>query len=336
MFFELQTKWRVQLLEQPVLCEVFPVIFLTSQYLSPLLVLGFTVERYISICHPFQRERFCTTRRAVWTIATLAVSSLLLNSVQAYFWIYQPPSALSKDGAGGVCTIRPEVMANGMGSLWSVWSWVTEMLVFGLVPLAILLLNGLVIRETRKMAEHGRALQRSTKRPTSRDSVKRSTPSATTIMLLAVSFYLIITTLPVTICYVLYLGFPQGDAKMTPDERATDPTWKRFHAYHSVRMTVEELGMSHYACNLYIYLATGRIFRCELIRVMSRVFCRHLANARRNTAERRHLPNRYAHTPLEDRRRMKDGSSRRRGEELGPTTYEASSLRRTAMTDRDS
>lgn len=328
MFFELQTKWRVRLLEQPVLCEVFPVFFLTSQYLSPLLVLGFTVERYISICHPFQRERFCTTRRAVWTIATLAVSSLLLNSVQAYFWVYQPPAAFAKDGSGGVCTVRDEVTANGMGSVWSVWSWVTEMLVFGLVPLAILLLNGLVIRETRRMAEHGRELQRSIKRPTSHDSVKRSTPSATTIMLLAVSFYLIITTLPVTICYVLYLGFPEGDPEMTSEQRATDTTWKRFYAYNGVRMTVEELGMSHYACNFYIYLATGRIFRRELVRVMSRVFCRHLANDRRNSTERRSLPNNRAYT-LEDRRRMKDGSRRSKALVSTTVTTDDASLRQT-------
>jgi len=46
------------------------------RYLSPLLVLGFTVERYISVCHPFQRHRFCTTRRALMTVAALTTLSL--------------------------------------------------------------------------------------------------------------------------------------------------------------------------------------------------------------------------------------------------------------------
>jgi len=36
-----------------------------------------------------------------------------------------------------------------MASVWSVWSWITELLVFGAVPLAILLLNVLVIREVQ-------------------------------------------------------------------------------------------------------------------------------------------------------------------------------------------
>ena len=41
-------------------------------------------------------------------------------------------------------------------------------------------------------------------------------------MLLAVSFYVIATTLPVTICYVLYLSFPEGDRNLDPVAMATD------------------------------------------------------------------------------------------------------------------
>jgi len=43
--FELQTSWDVAVLDRPVLCEAFPVVFYSTQYLSPLLVLAFTVER---------------------------------------------------------------------------------------------------------------------------------------------------------------------------------------------------------------------------------------------------------------------------------------------------
>lgn len=39
----------------------------------------------------------------------------------------------------------------GSASLWSVWSWVTELLVCGLVPILILILNILVIAETRRL-----------------------------------------------------------------------------------------------------------------------------------------------------------------------------------------
>ncbi|ESO06892.1 hypothetical protein HELRODRAFT_76971, partial [Helobdella robusta] len=49
--------WETNILNVPVFCEVFPVIFYSTQYLSLFFVLAFTVERYISVCHPYQRER---------------------------------------------------------------------------------------------------------------------------------------------------------------------------------------------------------------------------------------------------------------------------------------
>ena len=47
--FELQTSWDTSVLDRPGLCESFPVIFYSTQYLSPLLVFAFTVERCVII-----------------------------------------------------------------------------------------------------------------------------------------------------------------------------------------------------------------------------------------------------------------------------------------------
>lgn len=277
VFFELQIKWNVTLLQLPGLCELFPVVFLCCQHLSPLLVLGFTTERYISVCHPFQRERLCTTRRALASIAGLVTFALTLNSAQGYFWHYVPDT--------GLCELRTEVTNNGSGSFWSVYSWITELLVFGLVPSVILVLNLFVIMETRRLAisdvvrvQH--KVQAGPKdRPTpasaaAAGSSSSGVPSATTVMLLAVSFYLIVTTLPVTVFYVLYLSFPEGDPGLTGRDKADDITWRRHFAYNEIRTVVEEIGLSHYACNFYIYLCTGRIFRRELSRLFFGVVCR--------------------------------------------------------------
>lgn len=86
-------------------------------------------------------------------------------------------------------------------------------------------------------------------------------------MLLAVSFYLIITTLPVTICYALALSFPAGDPAVT--DHASDPTWRRYTIYSNIRTLVEEMGLSHYACNFYIYLSTSSVFRRQLARTLT-------------------------------------------------------------------
>jgi len=51
---ELGHAWDVQTLDYPVVCETFSFIFLVTQYLAPTLVLGFTVERFIAVCYPYQ------------------------------------------------------------------------------------------------------------------------------------------------------------------------------------------------------------------------------------------------------------------------------------------
>lgn len=258
VMLELHGVWDVNVLHKPVFCEMYTVLFLASQYLSPLLVLGFTVERYISVCHPFMREKFCTTRRAVIVIVCFIVSALLLCSIQGYFWTYQD----------GLCDIREEVAVGGTKSLWSVWTWITEMLIFLFVPLLVLIFNILVIKEARHLSK----MERTQLRGCSQKS------SATTIMLLAVSFYLIITTLPATTIYALYYSFPAGDWNMTDIEKLQDPVWQRHLPYLLARVIIQEVGISHYAFNFYIYMLTGKLFRKEVHTIFHKVLCNKLFN----------------------------------------------------------
>ncbi|KAH3840190.1 FMRFamide receptor-like [Dreissena polymorpha] len=240
--FELNTVWGVPLLSYPVLCEGFTIIFLTFQYLAPLLVLSFTVERYISICHPFKREQFCTTHRARIVSISLALGCLATCGIQGYFWTYTG----DEDG----CTLRATVIAGDSASLWSIWSYVTETLMFLVVPLSVLVFNILVIREAKRLSEyeetqlHGRSHK----------------TSATTIMLLVVSFYLIITTLPATIVYATGPIF-------TPGKACDDPARKSYGIYLLIRSIAEEIGISHFALNFYIYMVTGKQFREEFKRL---------------------------------------------------------------------
>ena len=247
LIYELQETWGIRMMHYPVICESFPVVFLASQYLSPLLVLGFTTERYISICHPFEREKYCSTARAIKVIVGLICISLGLHLVQAYFWTYNYEQEQ--------CVPRSNVIEGGTASVWTVWSWITELLVFGVVPLTILLLNILVIKEARKMS----------KSEETRLCLKRGhKSSAATVTLLAVSFFLIFTTLPVTVLYSMYFNFPEGKAEMTDEEIRRDATWQRHFTFFMVRTIIQELGMSHYACNFFIYVLTGKLFRREL------------------------------------------------------------------------
>lgn len=240
MLFELNTMWTVNTLHYPVICESFTIIFLTFQYLAPLLVLAFTIERYISICHPFKREQFCTTKRARIVSTCLALGCLAICAIQGYFWTFTK----------GECSIREEVTIGGNKSLWNIWSIITEMIIFLVVPLCVLIFNILVILEARRMSKYEQSQMHS-----------RSTKSsATTFMLLAVSFYLIFTTLPVTVVYVSVLNFNPGEPCVDQNESST---WRRYYIYLIVRAVIEEIGITHFALNFYIYLLTGKMFRNE-------------------------------------------------------------------------
>ena len=54
IILDLNIAWDVQTLDYPVVCETFSLVYLVTQYLAPMLVLGFTVERFIAVCYPYQ------------------------------------------------------------------------------------------------------------------------------------------------------------------------------------------------------------------------------------------------------------------------------------------
>ena len=56
-------------------------------------------------------------------------------------------------------------------------------------------------------------------------------------MLLAVSFFHITTTLPVTVCYSLYYSFPPGDFAVADADIAADPVWQRHLTYYAIKVS---------------------------------------------------------------------------------------------------
>ena len=83
--------------------------------------------------------RYCTAGRALKVALSMVVGCLLLGAMQLYLWTY--------DAATERCRVRTSATAGGTASLFSVWSWITEMLVFLVVPVIILIVNVLVMRE---------------------------------------------------------------------------------------------------------------------------------------------------------------------------------------------
>lgn len=267
VFVDLNNAWEKRILNFPGLCEMIPVFFLTTQHLSPFFVLAFTVERYISICHPYNRDKYCTTKKAVIAITCFIVFTLLVQSCQAYFWQYNDEF--------GICTIPEHVLKS---RFWEAFNWITEIQAFVVVPTLITIINVRVIVEIKRVnkrtvlytARNSSSGTNSVSNNNFQAGSSSSSQSATTVMLLLVSFFYIISTLPVAICYA---AIPQLYSCLTFDEIKEDPEWQSLLNYWNVRIVLQELGMSHYACNILIYLLTGSQFRAEVKKLLIKCFC---------------------------------------------------------------
>ena len=156
----------------------------------------------------------------------------------------------------------------GNTSLLILWNLSIEILTFLLVPLTVLVLNILVIAEMRRLSRMEQVTLHGHSQRT----------SATTVMLLAVSFYLIFTTLPVTIAYTLFYEFDYDFQRFdTRNETLADPVFKRWVVYELVLTSIKEFGTTQYAFNIIFYVATGKIFRKELKRLFVKVLCRKIS-----------------------------------------------------------
>ncbi|XP_052796655.1 C-C chemokine receptor type 5-like [Mya arenaria] len=238
--YSLHTEWNIFVLDIPVICEGFTIVYLAAQYMSPLLTLAFTTERYIAIRFPLRRRLYCTVKRALGTSCCIALGSLALCGIQGYFWSYD-------EG------LKACLRTLNTDDLWKTWTWCTEMIMFLFVPLLIMLLNILVIWEIQKSRKIAVRLNRFMFKT-----------KATTTMLLAVSFFLIFTTLPVSIIYALNDYYPLGGSMDIPN----DPKWQAHFRYYRARTVIYNIGLTHFFMNFYIYLLAGERFRREVLNVI--------------------------------------------------------------------
>ena len=244
--------WGYPTLGAQGVCEIWNVLYMIPQYASQLFVLGFTVERFISIYKPFHSERFSRRQRAPREISAIAVFVLAISLPQAAFWGVDDR---------GFCEIRDSEVTF---EVYNIWSWITEMMLFVLVPLLTLFLNVFVMHASKKaFKEHGKS-QEENGEPRIHHKGKICRPS--TVTLLYISFFRICTQLPVTVVYTIqniHSIVTFGSAMPTRDMRH-DPTWQNFITYWGVRLIIEMVGSSHHALSVFIFYASTKQFRTEI------------------------------------------------------------------------
>ncbi|XP_061192673.1 rhodopsin, GQ-coupled-like [Saccostrea echinata] len=256
---ELQFTWGVSTLNKPTWCPVFFVFYMFAQYMSPLLIMGFTLERFISIAIPFKGERFSRRNRGALEIIVIILVSILLAVPQIFGW-----------------TVLPDGECQGTGSnFFETWIWVSDILVFCVFPVVSLVLNILVINAvsrsiklrrdtapTYEMNGFSSKLLKTKSKDNNRVRLRIST-----VTLLCVSFYRIFTVIPVAIIFALQYRIPPGDQTLSVSEIGTDSTWRAFFDYFTAKKIIDEIGLSQYSCNVFLYYMTANYFRNEVCRL---------------------------------------------------------------------
>ncbi len=79
-FFSWLSWVRINIVHQTYMCHVVVYLTYISSFLSVWAVVSFTVERYIVVCHPFQRQTMCTVARARIVVISETVFACLFYS----------------------------------------------------------------------------------------------------------------------------------------------------------------------------------------------------------------------------------------------------------------
>ncbi|XP_059174748.1 neuropeptide FF receptor 2-like, partial [Physella acuta] len=185
--------WEINVLDNIVLCYTFPLLLSSIQQLSTYFNLGFTVERYISVFYPFQRNVYCTEEHAKICVIIFVVFCFLLNSPQTYFWFMETYTYEDTKVTITYCALRSEV-DQGVFSTYNIYVYVAEGISFGLVSLIVLILDGFLLREMIRLNSAVMGMRRN----------RKWKKSSTTFTLLTVSVFQIITTLPDTFAKSLH------------------------------------------------------------------------------------------------------------------------------------
>lgn len=252
VFFYLKYFWGLPSIGITGLCQIWNVFNVIPQYASQLFVLGFTIERFISIMLPFKGERFSRTQRAPKIVMATIVFVIFIATPQAYFW--------AVDGSS-FCEIKT---AAELLNVYTIWSFVTESIIFFIVPLVTLLLNIFVLRETRiSLKRHRRLTVNTNGLSQTKNKGKKYRPSTKT--LLCISFFRILTQLPVSVTYTMQNmdAFSFGTF-MRLEEMSSDPQWRSFLIYWGTRIVVETIGASHHALSIFIFYTSTKQFRNEI------------------------------------------------------------------------
>ena len=272
LFIGLLRLWVARLLmydirDQSVwVCKILSVAGYTVSDYSVWLIVAVTIERFIAVSRPLSTvgdiKSGTKTRRVM--IVMVILFAILFGINAHLLWTTTIEIKGGHSNFTNLTLSQPKCTgAKGFDVLVnSVWPWV-DAVIYSILPLLILFLfNSLIIcrvfRANRirinQLSAHSR------KSPSGRSKEPREATDGgrrLTVMLLTVSFAFVITTLPQS-AMLIYVPF-----------RPANLSIDSIMILRLIQTISELLMYTNHSINFYLYCATGRKFRHQLMRVLS-------------------------------------------------------------------
>ena len=219
----------------------------TFQTISIWLTLGFTVDRYIMICHPFQGVKFCSRKRAVLVVLGLHILGVMFTLPQ----FFEKKTVVKYIEGHKIIAVDYTTFGKSQGYLSGVHLWAYLIFIFVLPCVTLAVLNFLLILAVKK--------SRSTERRMSL-GVTTAHRNDTTVMLVAVVLVFMVCQLPALVSHTIW---------------ATDPETflqggEKYMHLHIMLEVSNFLVVLNSAVNILLYYGFSQKFRKEF----AATFCR--------------------------------------------------------------
>ncbi|XP_078075226.1 putative G-protein coupled receptor 139 [Mustelus asterias] len=228
-------------------CRVTAIMQVSSVQFSVWSTTLFTLDRFVAICCPKLKLKYCTRRTATVILAAVSVLSFVMN-IPAYFR-YEPYSVVA-NVQWGCRTVKGYVSSPA----WIAYKWVASLSVPLLPFPLLLLLNFLTVQHILMTSRSRRALKAHGPGEASSDPVLKSRRT-TIVLLFTVSGSFMVLWMPIVILDLLF-----DFTEMSTLEGAIS-------LHLTMRITL--LMMYSSTCtNTCIYILTQRRFRAEILNMV--------------------------------------------------------------------
>ncbi|CAF0754038.1 unnamed protein product [Rotaria sordida] len=233
-------QWSL-LLKSTYCCKILSLLFYTVADVSVWLVCMMSADRCIAVTRPLHANSICTVRRARISVFILVICIILIN-IQFLFTHH-----LSSEKE---CTHHERYEF----FIHHIWPWI-DAAVYSALPFILLLtINLIIVRslfQARRSTSNLQIYQSQITRH--KNKLLTSMSKRLTIMLLAVTFFFLLSSFPM-VCLQIYTNIDQNNE------------YKDF-AQSYLKPLCETLQYSNHCINFFLYAITGKAFRHELKRL---------------------------------------------------------------------